>query len=436
MVLGEVFDAAIEHTDGSDFIEVPPKIAGPVDVSSPQWSDRHLTEGTSVELTSHRQYEPVEPGQSMLEVRTVDPEAGQFGFQQVPPPGEPVPIEVKQIQIGIEPDDVTVEPDEITFFTVTVTNSAHPEMVEIDNPDALQGDADIEHDGGSTHTISYQAPADPDPEQVDLLTVRHTAETGARRNSTDERLGRATIRFGEPTLRVSPRSACLEPGQTEPEPFTAEVTGSDADDPGIVWEASLGDIDENGLYTPPGEAGEAMIKASLQSDPTVSDSVTVQIGGCSCIVSVTVDGVPREGEGLPVFTLTEDLSGVEGGFSFIQPVGDVSGNVSWGFGEDPAGPTPIALGATGPFNVLIQGTQPGVGPYNSYFKQDGEETGLQTMAEITENDGNVLAGTLSGSVWLWYEDRPGLFSMRFRIEADPALSDERERRCLLEDEDG
>jgi hypothetical protein len=73
-----------------------------------------------------------------------------------------------------------------------------------------------------------------------------------------------------------------------------------------------------------------------------------------------------------------------------------------------------------------------VGTYTTDPDADGEETGLAVQANITENTGEVLTGTASGQVWVWQAERPGPFSMRFRIEADPAVSDETERACIFE----
>lgn len=412
-------------------LQIPVESFGPVDLADPEWIQARVAAGEAIEIVDEIGYRPRLWGPATLSVRTFD---GKFGGQQI---AGQVEITVPAIQMIITPKDTVVAPSEPgrpnpVTLEVTVLESASPDSVELDQSEhPRQGEAHLTvNQGSNVHQVTYIPPVDPDFDAPDLVVVRHTARAGARKNGPP-RTATATLRFGD--LTISPRSACLDPGDP-PLKFEAEVEGvTDAE---VRWEASVGDIDDDGSYsappTPPA-GGEATITAFLADRPELRDSVTIHIGGCSCAVSVTVDGVADQGEGLPGFDLAEGGTVVKGMFSFLEAVGDVGGNVSWGFAETPSDPTYRPVGTTGgPFSVVVDGTQPGVGPYHSYFTPEGEETGLRVQATLTENDGNVLAGRLDGSVWLWYEDRAGTFSMEFRIVADPAVSDALERRCILE----
>lgn len=79
-------------------------------------------------------------------------------------------------------------------------------------------------------------------------------------------------------VTVSPATATLEPGGTRQ--FAAEVRH--ARDESVSWSvAGDGAIDAAGLYTAPGEAGSATVRATSAADPTVTGqaAVTVEAGG-------------------------------------------------------------------------------------------------------------------------------------------------------------
>jgi hypothetical protein len=187
---------------------------------------------------------------------------------------------------------------------VTVANSAHPERVDIDDPGGLQGSADIMYNGDGTHTVSYTVPQTPNPNDPDLLTVRHTAETGAGGFSTEERLNVATIRFGGVRITTDP-TTCLEPDD-EPLQIEVDVDG----EPELTWDASAGSISATGRFTPPRQSQVVTVTVALADNPEVSDSTDLQVGGCSCRAVVYVGGTSETTRTLRFF-FNAELTGVQ-----------------------------------------------------------------------------------------------------------------------------
>lgn len=257
---------------------------GPVYVTPDEWTEARIAMGTAVALTSHDRYEPRERGTATLAVRT---RSNRFGGQQATADES---ISVEQLQVAISPAEVHLEAGEVQDFNVRVTHSVHPDRVAVDEGVPLQGTVEeIAYVGDGLTVVSYAAPDAPDYDHPDLLTIRHTAETGARGYSDEERNAVATIRFAE--ITISPRSPCLDYGEART--FTAEVEG--LDDETVVWSADIGTIDEEtGEYTAPEDVTpgtRATITATSAVEPGIRDEVTVQIGQCDlCTFDLTLSG--------------------------------------------------------------------------------------------------------------------------------------------------
>jgi hypothetical protein len=361
-------------------------------------------------------FEGRDRGPTTVSVRTAD---GHFGGAQI---ADQLDVEVAPLQVGIHPDDIYLDPGEDLGFDVSVSNSKYPELVELANTGSLQGTAELTVGSGGEHLITYTAPADPDETKPDLLVVRHTATTGARGYSTEERVAIATIRFGG--ILVTADETCVAPGGE----VQFSVDGFDNSE--LVWSASAGDISDTGVLTAPDTPGTVVVTAALASDPEVKDSLSIQVGGCTCRVSFSVAGTASTAtEGLPYFTLDPSELLVQG----VQWIGDLT-SVSIGFGDDFLNLSPIPVGQTGAFPAHVQGFLDGVGTFSSDFDPDSEPVAADVTAFVTVNDaGNILVGTASGSVVLWTNERPVVgFSMSFHIEAEAALSDLTRSRCLME----
>ncbi len=289
-LLTQIVQQLINNTGGSDGIHVDPKVSGPVDVSSPSWSDQAVVAGTSIELVSHGKYDPMMPGTSLLQVRTIDPAAGEFGYQQII--ADPVDVTVKAIQLTMTPATLHLKAGEPQTFSIRVANASHPERIELDAAVVLQGSVGaVSYVADGLTTVEYTAPLHPDASRPDLLTFHYVGKTGAREFVTDERSGIATIRFGE--VNITPAGGCVDAGKTLT--FSEEVLG--LDDTSLEWSADVGSFDAPGVYRAPDplpDTRTATIVATSVENPEVADTAFVDLG-CGCSFSVAVGGSAFEG---------------------------------------------------------------------------------------------------------------------------------------------
>lgn len=248
-----------------------PEVFGPVDVGTDSWTTTEVVSGASVELVSHTDFEPRQPGWTTITLRT---KTGEFAGQSI---AEEEQIFVTDVLVTVSPDEVVVGPDETRTFTVTVSESEHPDSVEIDPSVNLQGQASIAWNGDGTHTVTYTAPLEPQDGSTDLLTVRHTAAGGARAHAETDITATATIRFGGVT--IAPVLVCVSGGQEVQ--LEAAVLGFDPE-PAVLWSASAGTISSAGVLTAPNDVEEVTVTATLEGFPTATDSITIPLGGCVC----------------------------------------------------------------------------------------------------------------------------------------------------------
>jgi len=422
--LAPQFASRIRDAD-IESLQIPAQSTNPITLDDALWLDTRVVSGSAVEVVDGAHYEGRQSGTSLLSVRTKD---GEFGGDQI---AEQVEVSVSPLQVTIAPDEVFVGAGNPWEFLVTVAGSRYPQSVEIDPMVSLQGTASIAYNGDGTHTVSYTAPDTPIIGSPDLLTVRHTAETGARGYSDVERLDIATIRFGG--VRIVTAPTCLDPGET----LQLEAFVPGADNPDLIWSVTAGTIDSTGFFTAPAEAQIVQVTVEYADNPDVKDSIELQVGGCSCQATVRVGGQDSGSTRSARFFLSNDLSGV----TQIDWAGGETGptqsilNLSW-FGEpEPVPGGTIPVGATGSYQV---GTSAGVHVGSSWYNPDivNDTIDNRLRVSIIENDGgNVLAGSVSGEVALLTgaaEPSVVSFSMTFHIEANPLLSTATTRVCRIE----
>lgn len=401
--------------DGTlESFKIPPQSFGPVDVTSSDWSEARIANGDAVALVNHTDYEPRKPGTAVLAVRT---KLGTFAGQSA---AQSQDITVGTLQVTIAPDQATVAAKQTQTFTVTVAGSEHPEMVEIHPDITLQGTATIVYNGDGTHTVTYTAPDEPNPANPDRLVVRHTATTGARAYADREAVDEAGIDFGK--LVITTQATCLEPGDSLF--IEVELKGMEAAD--LLWTADAGTIRQDGLFIASDELPQVKVTVALADNPAVSDFIYLNIGGCTCEGTLTVDGQGAVFDVLR-FYLTEDLSAVWQ-VDWVGP----NTNVGFTFGDTPGELQPVPLGVTGTVPALGGGYVDGVGSFiNTGPNYDPPMPAMS--AGITENDGgNVLAGSVTGWVALMGVENPVPFSMTYRIVADPAFSEPARRTCAAD----
>ncbi len=160
---------------------------------------------------------------------------------------------------------------------------------------------------------------------------------------------------------------------------------------------------------------------------------------CSVWVSLLGTRVTAE-EAAPLFRTDSARAMVPGVFSYVGNEVEGTGNSSFGFGTAPDAPQPNDIGQTSgqsTYPVLVQGAQP-LGntaiTYTTFLGPTADSTHLPPLeANITQNDGESLAGTVSGLVRLWDDaesDSP--IQAGFRITANPLISDAVQKRCAVE----
>lgn len=391
----------------------PAELFGPVTVTDPMWIEARIAAGESVELVGETTYEPRATGTSTLSVRTED---GRFGGEQI---AEQVEITVAPLNVSISPADTIVgagDPEVVEFvtFRVTVEESHSPDSVDLDlSEHPRQGEAEIRYVGGNVHEVDYLPPLNPDYGQPDLIVVRHTAEAGARANGP-ERTAIATVRFG--SITITPRTACMEPG--EEEQFEATVEGFGESE--VAWTASAGDIDpQTGSFTAPDAPGSVIITAELADNPAVNDSIGLTIGGCSCTWSVSVGSLPTFGTAtMPDAVAGFVVSGTQ--LMVIDGNGTTAGGETGSFGLTLEG---VGVGAPlgpGTFEAIVSGSF-GSGSPTMFFTVDGNP--LVTVS-LLEASADLVEGSATGIVSVSnypYDDQNTVersFQVDFRISPD------------------
>ena len=406
LVKTSAVQAAINGTEGSDFVQIDPETFGPVDLTDPAWS-KVLLVGDAISLISDVDYEPEKPGTAKLDVR-VRNEGLQFGGQTISA-ADQTTVEVTRIQLHITPDEAFMEEGTKRQFEVAVTDALHPELVEVE---ARSGFAEIVQYGGGTHLVEYTAPADASG-FADVLTARDIADTGALgKDGAVAPTATATIRLGR--VSIDPGPTCLEVGQSRA--FTVSAQGVSDD---VTWSASGPGMNAStGEFVPTGE-GEVTVTATSVENPDITDTTVIQVGGCSCSWTVDADGQGFEGmDGdIATFTLSSDLTSVEGFQVFTdESLGHVPGQVTVSLAGAP-------VGATTDFPVTLTGDLGGglLGYVSPVTDVDGTTIASANVV-FAQNDGDVLEGTVSGSAF-FYDPLPdghvGSFTMHFRIVRDP-----------------
>jgi len=406
VLTGPVADGILKNA-GVDALDLKPELFGPVLVMPQKWSTAKIV-GDAFTLRDSIHYDPEKVGTATLVVRT---NSDRFGGQQATWQSE---LTVKRLQVTMSPTEVFLAPGTQQEFQVEVTDAFYPEQIRTDTA-GLQGTAGQPvSTSENVFTVTYTAPTNPDPSKPDLLTVRDTANTGARTNATEPRVATATIHFGQ--IRISPSTACLDPGDTLQ--FSADVKG--LTDPTVTWSASAGSIDpQTGLYVAPASApagGTAIITAQSVQNSEIKDQVTVNIGGCDCGWSVQLEGSPlissdssdtgqfvvNGGGYLGSITLNDTQSGQTLGISAVPPV---------------AGEPGIPIGTTGSLQGTVIGNL-------GLSAQDLNYTSVDYLPLVlSDNDGQTVAGTISGTVMISSVADPGnprsaSLTASFRIVSD------------------
>jgi hypothetical protein len=397
-----------------DELDIPSELFGPVLLTEATWFTARLVEGEAVEVVGDVQFEGRRAGPAKLSVRTAD---GEFGGSQI---AGQLDVEVKTLQVTISPTEASVAPGDPKSFDVTVARSYHPESVAVVNPGSLQGSAELTIGEGGAHYVTYVAPENPDFGRVDLLTVEHTATTGARAGQDPPRRAVATIRFG--SITIDPRSACVDLSGTRQ--FSAPIEGPT--DTTVVWDADHGWFTDDGEYTAPSarpDDGVDMIYAHSAAFPALRDSVTIDIG-CTCSSTLTLGGVPIVAEaGDEVYFTdwggpTDEYGNNHEFFGITFRRADGSSTYTLPLEDDPA-----TWPTQGPNPVRVQGNV-GLSDGEIIYSSDDEFPAILTLEEYipeTKAVGTVTAEVTIASTQPPYSE-PSTLRWSFAVTVPPGFT--------------
>jgi hypothetical protein len=388
--------------DGSDLsdVVVPPEEFGPVDFLDP--ARIHVfVDGDAIAVVEGITYEPRREGEATLKVRTVNLSPAGGGA------GDDMEIVVGKIEVGITPADTILPPGGSASLSAWATDAMFPAFVDLHEPENLQGTATISYnENTSFHEVTYTAPAQPNFEVPDTLTVLDTASTGARAApDAPVRNARAVIRFA--FVQIVPIEDCLDLGATHQ--FEATVQGLDND--ALEWDASVGDMDDDGFYQAPPNSpddGVAVIVARSVEHPELVDSTRVNIG-CACTFSISVGGAiatDTPGRRLEFGALSGDVPPPEENIVLVIRIDeDTTGNYSLTMGISPE----QLANAPGTYTLELSGEFPMQPPDLGYYNTPDATVSLDILNYIPEQ---LLVGTGYGSVEVVTEVGPGEFDER------------------------
>lgn len=297
-----------------------------------------------------REYEPAEADVSRLEVRTVADyrrafDLGRSGLDMITGAdglqvattyafgGEQriavTHIEVREIEINLNPMIIRIEAGDPVPFVATVHNAIDTRVRW--TPSVGQFDEIVDF-GEGTHEAVLPTPTNPDlfPIRVEIKSV---SRGGIRADGEPERKAVAWIQLEDPVLLVHPPTACLAGGDTLR--YSAELLGvGDAGDPDPAsqfrWSSSTGRIDRDGLFRAPRSDGTAEITAEWTENSDVEATATVRFGAqCNCYWNATLTGTI---DGSPV---RRSISGesVSPGYGMTLGNGRIMGGM--GLGQAP-----------------------------------------------------------------------------------------------------
>lgn len=275
----ELFGKEIDRTG---VFEVPPCEFGPTDISDEEWSEVQIlnADQAPVYLVDRYHYRARATGEAILEVK---PRGDKFGRRSFNKAGvflaaEQV-IEVKPIHVEVSPGELSVEPGTSTQFRATVHDAVDKGVAwEVHPAGAHRVTVRTDPDGKSVLMI------DTSYDEADFpvtITAISTSSTGLRASpDAPRREGHALLRSrsDKEEIVITPGDCCVEPGKQQV--FQAVVRN--IDDQRVIWTASAGSIDGDGMFTAPGESATVTVTATSVADPDLHKSVMVRVGQCEC----------------------------------------------------------------------------------------------------------------------------------------------------------
>lgn len=419
-LLTEAVNATIaSHADDSGILTIAPKQTRPIDITEEPWSFGTVHFGLREEGREGYRIDPSWEGELRGEVQ-VGTALGKFGGRHIYTRKD---AGIEPVRITIDPTSVVAEPGETITFSVKVHAADKTASIQ-----AERGSIIHEQRQDGTYQVVYTAPLEEDG-LPDTLTVRSESTGGFLVDPSRRPSVRAFIRSRSPLVEIEPRSVCVKSG--EKQTFTARV--ENLDDPSVNWSVDYGSITRAGLYTAPSEPGVATVRATSAADPSVFDTVSVNVGPCNCLWSMQVGG-----RGSLTLGGTDIHLAVEDGaislMSFLAPI-DLETGASMIGVEAADG---LSVGGRGSFLGWVRGSHLDIQRAENADEFASISTITITLSKFDQSgDRFEIEGTIDGTVY-WERvldegpederDWPGHLSLQFHGTMDrlpsPGSSDD------------
>ena len=290
----EISAAIKQRTEDSCFRIAAPSY-GPIIVNDEQWTTSEI-DGSTFERVNHRQYRGIDIGSSTLTV--------MLNADEFPPTAirrEQFTIVSDPIQISLSRRNVFIdEPGESKMVSATAINATEDKAdftAEVLGGLGDFGTITSQQANGGLYDVTYQSPTERErfPTFVRFEAQHRTLPQGTPKRT-------AIVEFdvkGE--LTISPRSACLRPGQTLD--LTAEIEGFAAGNRGVMWSAqpsaAFSQSDElDTTLTAPSALGALEVTVTSTQDSEVEDTVTFTVSDrCTRKQWVPIAGISAPASG-------------------------------------------------------------------------------------------------------------------------------------------
>ena len=326
-------------------------------------------EGPAVSVTgTSSEYESIAVGASTL---TAYAKATEFPpFSNELSSALDLVIEVKEIQVDIQPAYGLVTPGESLDLTGIVTNAENDDLAWDASPGRI-------FPGADTTMATLEVPDDlPDNTRI-VVTATSNSNTGLRTGQyrKGEREGTAIFYTNE-RVELTPGYTCVQGGSTVD--FTATVAARPGNED-LSWDAPQGQLSVSpdgltGSYMAPEADGTYVVTASLFSDPEVFDRSFVEVGDCACYFQGSIFGVG-------------DFGGPNVAINQIAGTESISGD--WPDLASQASFLALVAEGDGRYSLLI------TMPNGEVFGSRDEE---YARMDARDDDGDFLGGTISGPV--------------------------------------
>lgn len=295
--------------------------------------------------------------ETSLDVLAIEPNRDEYrmGHWHPPVPADVAELSAEHIRIRFVPAGLRIDDANESYpFEIHVDHAEDTEIwFPLDtDPETLGIDLLSGPDDQGVYSFQYTPEGDELPPETIAVSTHAMTTDGVRgRGDPPQRRGSMLITQDPVQLAVSPRTACLESGDTQQLTATDPLLGTPVD---VTWSTDRGSISGAGLYTAPGgdPGGFATITATAVEDDAVAVTTELKLG-CTCWWSASIGGNYGHSYSNWSMVLTLDENDAIVG---IQPTPRENSNLA---GAVLTLSNPIPPGATGTFSASGTGSLQG-----------------------------------------------------------------------------